>query len=207
MSKPTIAHDLLYPIGDHVKRIREEERDNAIALFRSFFSDSVTDIRKCIDKVSRIDYYRLDYSHYMIGQNQIEDAIVSPGQKGNDDAYTPISFVMHTDMDAEHIMEKFFKKKGRPRPRKHAPISSSAMSELLKAGSVPNSDIRRKCLEKIKEARKHTYIDTYVYETILTILTENDHRAKSKKKKKKQSKKKKKSKGKKKKSKRGKRGV
>jgi hypothetical protein len=161
MSKPTIPHDLLYQIGDHVQRAREADRDNAIALFKSLERmDSLTELRRHIQKVPLIDYYHVDFTKYLY--EDMEDAIVSPGQKHYEDACTPVGFVMyiilHGDVPFVDIDDDLF-----------------AVKELLKVGSIPNSDVRGRCLEKIREANEYGDEDeAHVFEKILKLIKESE---------------------------------
>ena len=92
-SKPTVPHDLLYLVGDNVKRIREEERDNAIALFKALEDgDSAAELERRLAKIDQIDKYRIYSKDLVSGWRLGTLYITRPSDKGWNKSLTPVDF-------------------------------------------------------------------------------------------------------------------
>ena len=162
-TKPTIAHDLLYIIGDNVERIREEEREDAFALFVAMeHRGNEAVLRRLLAKVPQIDKYRIDYwelaDHRFKVTGLSAADLLSPSDNEWKDGVTPIDYQVirfHDDIHSQ-LGDKF--------------------KMLLKAGSVPCAETYDQLVTWKKNyeekdlhpfSREHT--DDYEDEPIATL--------------------------------------
>jgi len=112
----------------------------------------------------------------------MEDALLRPGEKGYDDAYTPVDFVIFIFIDRD---QEDWTSTTPEIQKNHA----NAISELLKEGSVPSSGIQELCkmrLENLKRIQqmyqKHpnTYLPPKNMDLVETVLKLIDEHAETK---------------------------